>query len=132
MRFRNMACERPPRLRRQGGLRRLFVDAAATPPHEEGNISLIPNQFRIIHTVTDRLCRSAGFKIQLIPLMATGLIIFLVFTGAFAAAAEYAWWGPQRRMRMEVEQRLRGLRVESGRRSFSLLRQQQLSGASFL
>jgi tight adherence protein B len=64
--------------------------------------------------------------------MATELIIFLIFTGAFAAAAEYAWWGPQRRIRMEVEQRLRGLRVESGRRSFSLLRQQQMTGASFL
>src|SRR5215475_13396510 len=29
-------CERPPRLRREGGLRRNFLDAAATPPHEEG------------------------------------------------------------------------------------------------
>jgi polyvinyl alcohol dehydrogenase (cytochrome) len=28
--------ERPPRLRRFGGLRRLFLYAAATPPHEEG------------------------------------------------------------------------------------------------
>jgi len=46
--FENSACERPllmlravalalrARLRRLGGLRRLFIDAAATPPHEEG------------------------------------------------------------------------------------------------
>jgi len=33
---RNVTCERPPRLRRLGGLRRNFLDAAATPPHEEG------------------------------------------------------------------------------------------------
>ena len=60
------------------------------------------------------------------------VITFLIFTAAFAAAAEYAWWGPQRRIRMEVEQRLRGLRVESGRRPLSLLRQQQMSKVSFL
>jgi tight adherence protein B len=60
------------------------------------------------------------------------LVTFVIFTAAFAAAAEYAWWGPQRRMRMEIEQRLRGLRVEGGRRSPSLLRQQQLTGVSFL
>jgi len=62
----------------------------------------------------------------------TPIIIFVIFTAAFAAAAEYAWWGPQRRMRTEIEQRLRGLRVETGRRSLSLLRQQQMSGVSFL
>jgi tight adherence protein B len=56
----------------------------------------------------------------------------LIFTAAFAIAAEYAVWGPQRRLRVEVEQRLRGLRVESGRRTGSLLRHQQLSGAGFL
>jgi tight adherence protein B len=59
-------------------------------------------------------------------------ITFFIFTAAFAAAAEYVWWGPQRRMRMEIEQRLRGLRVETGRRSPSLLRQQQIAGISFL
>src|SRR5262245_25239144 len=59
-------------------------------------------------------------------------ITFIIFTAAFAGAAEYVWWGPQRRMRMEIEQRLRGLRVESGRRSLSLLRQQQITGMSFL
>ncbi|PYS03122.1 MAG: hypothetical protein DMG15_24410 [Acidobacteria bacterium] len=48
----------------------------------------------------------------------------LIFTAAFAGAAEYAWWSPQRRMRQEIEQRLRGLRVETGRRPESLLRQQ--------
>jgi len=62
----------------------------------------------------------------------TTLITLLIFTGAFVAAAEYAWWGPQRRMRLEIDQRLRGLRVESGRRPESLLRQQQLTGVSFL
>ena len=59
-------------------------------------------------------------------------VTVLIFTGAFVAAAEYAWWGPQRRVRMEISQRLRGLRVESGRRTESLLRQQQLTGISFL
>jgi hypothetical protein len=34
-----LACERPPRLRHEGGLRKNFVDAAASPPLEEGNIS---------------------------------------------------------------------------------------------
>jgi tight adherence protein B len=62
----------------------------------------------------------------------TPLITFLIFTLATAAAAEFAWWGPQRRMRMEVEQRLRGLRVEGGRRPLSLLRQQQMTGGSLL
>ncbi len=60
------------------------------------------------------------------------LITFFIFTAAFAAAAEYSWWGPQRRMRMEVEQRLRGLRIQTGRRSLSLLRQQQTSGVPLL
>ena len=60
------------------------------------------------------------------------IVTLLIFTAAFAAAAEFAWWGPQRRIRSEIEQRLRGLRVESGRRPASLLRQQQLSGGSFL
>src|SRR5262247_3754598 len=58
------------------------------------------------------------------------ILTLIIFTAAFAAAAEYAWWGPQRRMRLEVEQRLRGLRVEGGRRPLSLLRQQQVTGAS--
>src|SRR5438034_10870179 len=62
----------------------------------------------------------------------TTFLTLLIFTAAFAAAAEYAWWGPQRRIRLEIEQRLRGLRVESGRRPQSLLRQQQSSGVSFL
>jgi tight adherence protein B len=62
----------------------------------------------------------------------TALLTFLIFTGAFAAAAEYAVWGPQRRTRLEIEQRLRGLRVEGGRRPSSLLRQQELSGVSAL
>lgn len=60
------------------------------------------------------------------------IVTLLIFTAAFAAAAEFAWWGPQRRVRSEIEQRLRGLRVESGRRPASLLRQQQLSGGAFL
>ncbi|HLH30253.1 MAG TPA: type II secretion system F family protein, partial [Terriglobia bacterium] len=61
----------------------------------------------------------------------TTIITFLIFTAAFAAAAEYAIWGPQRRVRLEIEQRLRGLRVEGGRRLGSLLRQQQFNGGSF-
>jgi len=65
-------------------------------------------------------------------LFMTTFLTILIFTAAFAAAAEYAWWGPQRRIRLEIEQRLRGLRVESGRRPQSLLRQQQSSGVSFL
>jgi tight adherence protein B len=59
-------------------------------------------------------------------------ITLVIFTGAFAAAAEYVWWAPQRRTRQEIEQRLRGLRVEGGRRPASLLRQQHLGGASLL
>ncbi len=59
-------------------------------------------------------------------------ITFLIFTAAFGAAAEYVWWGPQRRVRLEIEQRLRGLRVEGGHRPRSLLRQQQSGGAGFL
>jgi tight adherence protein B len=60
------------------------------------------------------------------------LITLFIFTVAFAGAAEYAWWGPQRRIRLEVEQRLRGLRVDGGRRPVSLLRQQHRTGVSFL
>jgi tight adherence protein B len=60
------------------------------------------------------------------------ILTLLIFTAAFAAAAEYSIWGPQRRVRTEIEQRLRGLRVEAGRRPGSLLRQQQLGGASFI
>ena len=59
------------------------------------------------------------------------LVTLLIFTAAFAAAAEYAWWGPQRRIRSEIEHRLRGLQVERGRRPGSLLLQQQLGGAGF-
>ena len=62
----------------------------------------------------------------------TTFITVFIFTVAFAAAAEYAWWGPQRRIRLEIEQRLRGLRVEGGRRSGSLLRQQQLTSMSLM
>jgi tight adherence protein B len=56
------------------------------------------------------------------------IFTLFIFTGAFAAAAEYAWWAPQRRARQEIEQRLRGLRVEAGRQPASLLRQQNLGG----
>ena len=64
--------------------------------------------------------------------MITTTLTLLIFTAAFAAAAEYAWWGPQRRVRSEIAQRLRGLRVDGGRRPASLLRQQQFGGTSFL
>ena len=60
------------------------------------------------------------------------LITLLIFTAAFAGAAEYAWWSPQRRTRQEIEQRLRGLRVETGRQPASLLRQQQSTSGAFL
>src|SRR5262245_41121085 len=60
------------------------------------------------------------------------LITLLIFTAAFAGAAEYAWWSPARRTRQEIEQRLRGLRVETGRRPDSLLRQQYSSSGTFL
>ena len=59
-------------------------------------------------------------------------VTFLIFTAAFAAAAEYALWAPKRRLRMDIEQRLRGLRVDGGRRSMSLLRQQQTASISFI
>ena len=59
------------------------------------------------------------------------ILTFLIFTGATAAAAEFAWWGPQRRARQEIEQRLRGLRVET-RQQGSLLRTQNLGGVGFL
>src|SRR5207244_8053608 len=59
------------------------------------------------------------------------LITLFIFTAAFAAAAEYAWWAPQRRTRQGVAQRLRGLRVEGGRQQASLLRQQHFSTSFF-
>jgi hypothetical protein len=34
-----MACERPPRLRGIRWLRAFFINRAASPPHEEGNMS---------------------------------------------------------------------------------------------
>src|ERR1043165_5373366 len=60
------------------------------------------------------------------------LVTLLVFTIATGSAVEYAWLAPERRGHQEVERRLRGLRVEAGRRPGSLLRQQHLSGAGFL
>lgn len=63
--------------------------------------------------------------------MATFLTL-LIFSAAFLVAAEAAWWRPERRMRTAVEQRLRGLRVETARRPRALLRRQELSGVSFL
>src|SRR5262245_58160282 len=39
-----LTCERPPRLRHYSGLRRNFLHAAATPPHEEGNKRAIIRQ----------------------------------------------------------------------------------------
>ena len=60
------------------------------------------------------------------------LLTLLIFTAAFVAAAEYAWWRPERRMQAAVEQRLRGLRVETTRRPRALLKRQQMSGVGFL
>ena len=60
------------------------------------------------------------------------IVTLFIFTICFALAAEFAWWGPQRRTRIEIEQRLRGLRVDGGRRAGALLRQQALSGSGFV
>ena len=60
------------------------------------------------------------------------IFTLLIFTAAFAAAAEIVWWGPERRVRLEIEQRLRGLRVEGGRRPGALLRQTPATGGSLL
>ena len=60
------------------------------------------------------------------------IFTLFIFTASFLAAAEYAWWRPQRRIQEAVERRMRGLHVESGRRPRSLLREQQLSGVSFI
>ena len=60
------------------------------------------------------------------------LLTLLVFTIATTIAVEYAWLAPQRRGQQEIERRLRGLRVEGGRRPGALLRQQHLMGAGFL
>jgi tight adherence protein B len=60
------------------------------------------------------------------------LVTLLIFTLATAAAVEYAWLGPERRGHQEIERRLRGLRVDAGRRPGALLRQQHLTGAGFL
>jgi len=62
----------------------------------------------------------------------TMIFTLLIFTAAFLAAAEYACWGPERCSRRAAENRLRGLRVATGHRPRSLLREQQLSGVSFM
>src|SRR5438876_4108449 len=59
------------------------------------------------------------------------LIILLIFTAAFAGAAEYAWWSPERRTRQEIEHRLRGLRVEGGGGRVFLLRRHYSSRGTF-
>src|SRR5579871_2459252 len=59
------------------------------------------------------------------------IVTLFIFTICFALAAEYAWWGPQRRTRIEIEQRLRGLRVDGGRRPGAVLRQQASGGSGF-
>ena len=56
----------------------------------------------------------------------TTFLTILIFTIATAAAAEFSIWGPARRARQEIDNRLRGLRVETGPRAGSLLRQQQM------
>src|SRR5438445_7105934 len=55
----------------------------------------------------------------------TTFLTILIFTLATAAAAEISIWGPERRARQEIGNRLRGLRVSAGPRTGSLLRQQQ-------
>ena len=56
----------------------------------------------------------------------TTFLTILIFTLATAAAAEISIWGPERRARQEIGNRLRGLRVSAGPRTGSLLRQQPL------
>jgi tight adherence protein B len=58
------------------------------------------------------------------------ILTFLIFTGAFLAAAEISVWGPRRRMVHSMETRLRGLRSAGGRRPQSLLRQHGPSSSS--
>jgi tight adherence protein B len=55
----------------------------------------------------------------------TTFLTILIFTLATAAAAEVSIWGPERRARNEIGNRLRNLRVSAGPRAGSLLRQQQ-------
>jgi hypothetical protein len=57
----------------------------------------------------------------------TTFLTILIFTLATAAAAEISIWGPDRRARQEITNRLRGLRVSAGPRTGSLLRQQQFT-----
>jgi tight adherence protein B len=59
------------------------------------------------------------------------ILTLLLFTAASAAAAEYAWWGPERRMQRAIDRRLHGLRVETGPRRGSLLRERHVSGVGF-
>lgn len=61
-----------------------------------------------------------------------GIVTFLIFTLASVIAAEIAWWGPQRRLRMVIDQRLRGLRVERGRRQGALLLQTRAGSTGLL
>src|SRR6266850_2104562 len=56
----NMVCERPPRLRRFGGLRRLFVNAAATPPLQGGECSR-PTHSQIETDLLTQDTRSVAF-----------------------------------------------------------------------
>jgi hypothetical protein len=49
VRFETFARERPPRLRRIRRLRDFFIDAAATPPHEEGNARTVHPRLHLWH-----------------------------------------------------------------------------------
>jgi tight adherence protein B len=60
------------------------------------------------------------------------VITLIIFTGAFMVAAEYAVWRPERRMRAALDQRLQGLRTQAARPTRALLKQQPISGVSFL
>ena len=87
---------------------------------------------RVLARSFDFMCKAPATQLPNDLFSMTTFLTMLIFTAAFGAAAEFAWWGPQRRVRQEVDQRLRGLRVETGRRTGSLLRQQQAGGVSFL
>ncbi len=60
------------------------------------------------------------------------VLTLAIFTVAFVVAAEYAVWRPERRLQAALNHRLSGLRTQAARPARSLLKQQQMSGVSFL
>jgi len=62
----------------------------------------------------------------------TTIVTSLDLYRAFAAAGRVRHGGPQRRIRMEIDQRLRGLRGKAAAGRSRYWRQQQLTGISFI